>query len=113
MPHTDTRPERINSEVQRQFAAECKRRGFVIQDKATEALQDKIIEWQPRTNGGPSRNRSPPMLTDWPAVLLAILLSLAVGASIGWFLCQQRMRALCVRCQRALKMDEGEWEEGE
>ena len=46
------------------------------------------------------------MLTDWPAVLLAILLSLAVGASIGWFLCQQRMRALCVRCQRALKMDE-------
>ena len=46
MPHTDTRPVRINSEVQRQFAAECKRRGFVIQDKATEALQGKIIEWQ-------------------------------------------------------------------
>ena len=46
MPHTDTRPVRINSDVQRQFAAECKRRGFVIQDKATEALQDKIIEWQ-------------------------------------------------------------------
>ena len=46
MPHTDTRPVRINSDVQRQFAAECKRRGFIIQDKATEALQGKIIEWQ-------------------------------------------------------------------
>ena len=30
------------------------------------------------------------MLTDWPAILLGILLSLAAGAGIGWFLCQQR-----------------------
>ena len=30
------------------------------------------------------------MLTDWPAVLLAILLPLAAGAGIGWSLCQQR-----------------------
>jgi len=49
-------------------------------------------------------------MTDWPAILLGILLSLAAGLCIGWFLCQQRMRMLCRRCQRALKMDEGEWE---
>ena len=53
------------------------------------------------------------MLTDWPAVLLAILLALAAGAGIGWSLCQQRTRALCGRCQRALRMDEDEWEEVE
>ena len=49
-------------------------------------------------------------MIDWRWL---ILLSLVVGAGIGWSLCQQRMRALCVRCQRALKMDEGEWEEVE
>ena len=44
-------------------------------------------------------------MIDWRWL---IPLSLLVGASIGWSLCQQRMRALCVRCQRGLKMDE--WE---
>ena len=52
------------------------------------------------------------MLTDYLAILLGILLSLAAGAGIGWSLSRQRMRALCGRCQRALKMDE-EWEEVE
>ena len=52
-------------------------------------------------------------MSDYLAILLGILLSLAAGAGIGWSLSQQRMRALCVRCQRALKMDEGEWEEVE
>ena len=46
-------------------------------------------------------------MIDWRWL---IPLALVAGASIGWFLCQQRMRALCVRCQRALKMDEDEWE---
>ena len=49
-------------------------------------------------------------MPDYLAILIAILLSLAAGAGIGWSLCQQRMRALCGHCQRALKMDEDEWE---
>ena len=44
-------------------------------------------------------------MIDWRWL---IPLSLAAGAGIGWSLCQQRMRALCGRCQRALRMDE--WE---
>ena len=49
-------------------------------------------------------------MTDYLAILLGILLSLAAGAGIGWFLCQQRTRALCGRCQRGLRMDGDEWE---
>ena len=45
-------------------------------------------------------------MTDWLAYLAGVILALAFGGWFGWSLCQQRTRALCGRCQRALKMDE-------
>ena len=46
MTQPKTRPVRIEEAIQRQFAAECKRRGLIIQDAATEALCDKMDAWE-------------------------------------------------------------------
>ena len=67
------------------------------------------------------------MLTDWPAIFLGILLSLAAGAGIGWLLCRQRAALELARLRLLLDLERercdclseivarieeaGEWEE--
>ena len=52
---------------------------------------------------------NPPMVNVWVA-LLACALAAFIGYAWGRDVSQQQTRALCVRCQRALRMDEDEWE---
>ena len=43
---SDTTTVRVDRVVQHDFAVECKKRGVTVQAAATEALQDKIEQWQ-------------------------------------------------------------------
>ena len=45
------------------------------------------------------------MLTDYLAILLGILLSLATGAGIGWSLCQQRAARDLARLRLLLDLE--------
>jgi len=47
------------------------------------------------------------MLTDWPAILLAILLALAAGAGIGYGIGQQRAARELARLRLLLELERG------